>query len=38
VNSDPERGGWIARVQPADPAALGSLMDRAAYEQLMAKR
>jgi glycine cleavage system H protein len=37
VNSDPEGAGWMLRVRPADPAAVGKLMDRAAYEQLVSK-
>jgi glycine cleavage system H protein len=34
VNSDPYGAGWIAVVELADPSALGSLMDAAAYREL----
>jgi glycine cleavage system H protein len=37
VNGEPEGAGWMALLRPVDPAALGNLMDRAAYEQLVAK-
>jgi glycine cleavage system H protein len=31
VNRDPYVGGWMLRIQPADPAAVQGLMDAAAY-------
>jgi glycine cleavage system H protein len=31
VNTDPYGEGWIARLRPSDPAALGDLMDADAY-------
>ena len=34
VNSDPYGAGWIAVVELADPGALESLMDAAAYREL----
>ena len=34
VNSDPYGAGWIAVVEPADPAALDALMDAAAYREM----
>ena len=34
VNSDPYGAGWIAVVEPADPAALDALMDAGAYREL----
>ena len=35
LNSDPYGEGWIFRVELADPAELGSLMDPAAYRALV---
>lgn len=32
INSDPYGEGWIARVEPGDPAHVDSLMDAAEYE------
>ncbi|MDB5725828.1 MAG: glycine cleavage system protein [Novosphingobium sp.] len=32
VNSDPETGGWLFRLQLANPDELGGLMDKAAYD------
>jgi glycine cleavage system H protein len=32
VNSDAELGGWLFRVQLADPGELAALMDRVAYD------
>lgn len=32
VNSDPYGEGWIARIEPGDPAHVESLMDAADYE------
>jgi glycine cleavage system H protein len=34
VNSDPYHAGWIALIEPSDPAAAESLLDAAAYRQL----
>ncbi|CAN5705482.1 glycine cleavage system protein GcvH [soil metagenome] len=34
VNSDPYSGGWIALIEPSDVAAIGGLLDAAAYRQL----
>jgi glycine cleavage system H protein len=34
VNSDPYGAGWIALIEPEDPAAIDSLIDPAAYRQL----
>lgn len=34
VNSDPYGAGWIAVIEPADPAALDALLDAAAYRAL----
>jgi glycine cleavage system H protein len=36
VNSDPFGAGWILRMTPADAGALASLMDAAAYQELLA--
>jgi glycine cleavage system H protein len=36
LNEDPYGEGWICEVVPSDPAAEGSLMDAAAYRQLIA--
>lgn len=36
VNSDPEGKGWFFRLKLADASAAASLMDRAAYEKLIA--
>jgi glycine cleavage system H protein len=33
VNSDAELGGWLFRVQLADPGELAALMDRVAYDE-----
>jgi glycine cleavage system H protein len=32
VNEQPYADGWLVVLEPADPSALGSLMDAAAYE------
>jgi glycine cleavage system H protein len=32
VNSDPYGEGWMMDIRPADPAAVGALLDAAAYE------
>ena len=34
LNSDPYGNGWIALVEPDDPAAVEALLDAAAYRQL----
>lgn len=34
INSDPYGGGWIVVITPADPAAVGGLLDADAYRQL----
>jgi glycine cleavage system H protein len=36
VNSDPETGGWLFRLVLANPDELGSLMDKAAYDEYVA--
>ena len=36
VNTDPEAGGWLFRVELSDPAELEGLMDRAAYDAYVA--
>jgi glycine cleavage system H protein len=36
VNDDPYGEGWLFTLEPANPAALGGLLDAAAYEQLLA--
>jgi glycine cleavage system H protein len=37
INSDPFGEGWMIRLTVADPAQLGSLLDPAAYEQLVSE-
>jgi glycine cleavage system H protein len=37
VNSDPYGAGWMVRVRVADPAQVETLLDAAAYEQLVAE-
>ncbi|MFV2020818.1 glycine cleavage system protein GcvH [Micromonospora sp. LOL_023] len=34
VNSDPYGAGWLVQLELADPAALGGLLDAAAYREL----
>jgi glycine cleavage system H protein len=34
--SDPYGAGWIARIRPDDPAEMAGLLDRAAYDSLVA--
>jgi len=34
LNADPYGDGWICEIAPTDPAALGALLDAAAYRQL----
>jgi glycine cleavage system H protein len=36
VNTDPEASGWLFRVELSDPAELGGLMDRDAYDAYLA--
>jgi glycine cleavage system H protein len=36
LGSDPYGAGWIARIRPDDPAEMAGLLDRAAYESLVA--
>lgn len=36
VNSDAEVGGWLFRVKLSDAGELGSLMDKAAYDEYVA--
>lgn len=36
VNSDPEVGGWLFRIQLSDSSELARLMDRAAYDEYVA--
>jgi glycine cleavage system H protein len=36
VNEDPYGKGWMIRIKPADAAALGRLLDAAAYAKLIA--
>ena len=31
INREPTGAGWFFRIEPADPAAIGALMDDAAY-------
>ena len=35
VNDDPYRDGWLVRIRLSDPAELDSLLDVAAYKQLL---
>ncbi|MGZ5268197.1 MAG: glycine cleavage system protein GcvH [Caldimonas sp.] len=35
ANSDPQAAGWFFKVKIADPAETGSLLDQAAYDQLV---
>lgn len=36
LGQDPYGAGWIARIRPDDPAELSGLLDRTAYEALVA--
>lgn len=36
VNTDADKGGWLFRLQLANPDELGSLMDQAAYDAYIA--
>lgn len=35
LNQDPYGEGWIFRLQPDDPAEIGTLLDKTAYEALL---
>jgi glycine cleavage system H protein len=35
INSDPYGAGWLVEIRPADPAAVGELLDAAAYGELI---
>jgi glycine cleavage system H protein len=35
ANSDPQAAGWFFRIRMSDPAETASLMDRAAYDELV---
>ena len=37
VNTDPEEGGWLFRIDLSDTAELGGLMDKAAYDAYVAE-
>jgi len=37
INSDPYGDGWIAKVRLSDPAETGTLIDAAAYKELLKK-
>ena len=37
VNSDPYGNGWMLRLRPADAAEIDTLLDAAAYEQVVAE-
>ena len=36
VNNDAEKGGWLFRLNLAEPDELGGLMDKAAYDEYVA--
>jgi glycine cleavage system H protein len=36
VNTDPYAGGWLVRMTPDDPTAIGELLNAAAYDALVA--
>ncbi len=38
VNDDPYGGGWLIRIRLADLAEVEALLDRAAYEQVLAEQ
>jgi glycine cleavage system H protein len=38
VNEDPYGDGWLVRVRPSDPSEAGSLLDAAAYRELLAEQ
>jgi glycine cleavage system H protein len=35
INAEPYAAGWLVEIVPADPAALGGLLDAAAYKALI---
>jgi glycine cleavage system H protein len=35
INKDPESEGWFFKLRLADPAAIGELMDKTAYDALL---
>jgi glycine cleavage system H protein len=35
INKDPYQAGWLMKLKPSNPAELDSLLDAAAYEQLL---
>ena len=35
VNLEPETGGWLFKIKPADPGELETLMDDAAYQAVL---
>ncbi|MEA3264473.1 MAG: glycine cleavage system protein GcvH [Pseudomonadota bacterium] len=37
VNTDPEEGGWLFRIDLSDVSELGGLMDQAAYDAYVAE-
>lgn len=37
ISDDPYGAGWIARIEPGDPAALEELMDAPAYEAFVSR-
>ena len=34
INTDPYGAGWLVEIEPSDPAAVGGLLDAAAYRAL----
>jgi glycine cleavage system H protein len=38
INSDPHGAAWLIKVRLSNPAAIGSLMDAAAYEAYIAEK
>jgi glycine cleavage system H protein len=38
VNDDPYGDGWLVRIRLSDPAEVGSLLDAAAYKQVVAEQ
>jgi glycine cleavage system H protein len=38
VNDDPYGGGWLIRIRLADASEVDALLDRAAYEQVLAEQ
>jgi glycine cleavage system H protein len=34
INNDPYGAGWLLEIEPSDPAAVGGLLDAAAYRAL----